>query len=478
VFVELDADRAGAPDELAVAFHAEESLADIWLFDLPDFTSEGARREGDVSLSLLPWFDRLVVLVDHERWFDRQAISQLRGESVRYAQQRFVLFNRTCEGELSESDCRALQEQAGRVEAVGTDVLEFRRGRGLIQFPPGTLDPVRAFLAGPPPSRRPALMRRLADAAGVVLNQNAERAARLRDLCSAVERTVERTVPDARSCLLGLMVAAERRQVAPVARILRLRDTRAWLNEQAGKLVAAVERVPVLGAAFSGIGNGPGHTVSQKTNRTELALAYAESVLRRQVHETNRTVQGCAFWDEIRRWVKLDPVSLRFEWDPGMRDEIERLAVEFDKAVAAWLARVETECRGLSPHVRGAVGVGGLALAIALIAAPGPVAALTFVTAKTAIGAALAEMLTAAGAGALLAKPVVRALAVVQENLAGTPEHKAVTLTATRMRDLLRAHAERMHEAVVAEARALVLDEDHGLHKALQHVQRLAEQSR
>jgi hypothetical protein len=161
-----------------------------------------------------------------------------------------------------------------------------------------------------------------------------------------------------------------------------------------------------------------------------------------------------------------------------MRDEIERLAVEFDKAVAAWLARVETECRGLSPHVRGAVGVGGLALAIALIAAPGPVAALTFVTAKTAIGAALAEMLTAAGAGALLAKPVVRALAVVQENLAGTPEHKAVTLTATRMRDLLRAHAERMHEAVVAEARALVLDEDHGLHKALQHVQRLAEQSR
>jgi hypothetical protein len=160
-----------------------------------------------------------------------------------------------------------------------------------------------------------------------------------------------------------------------------------------------------------------------------------------------------------------------------LRDRIERLAVEFDQTVVAWLARVRAECHGLSPHVRGAVGVGGLALAIVLIAAPGPVTALTLVTAKTALAAAFTEMLTAAGAGALLARPLGRALAVVHENLTGTPEHNAVERAAKGFSGLLRAHAERLRESVAAEANALVLNADHGLHAALVHLQALTERS-
>lgn len=467
VFVELDANGSGAPDELLIACHALPSLEDVWLFDLPDFTSESARLEGDITLSLLPWFDRLIVLVDHERWFDRQAISLLRAESVRFAHERFVLFNRTGEGELQTVDRRSLEEQARRLDAEMT-VLEFRRGRGLVQFSPGTLEPVLAFVNRPRPGRREALRRRLAGAAEVVLNQNEERAARLREMEEALTRVLARTVPDARTCLLGLMTPAEKEQVAPIARILRLRGARAWIDDQAGKLFDSIGRIPVLGAALGGGRRVHPSAMDNPIDRAGVARAYAEAVFRRQIHELNRIAQGSAFWDEIRRWTSLEPRALHFTWHDDLHAEIEEAARTFDRALVAWLEKVRAECRGLSPHVRGAVGLGSLGLALVLIAAPGPVTALSLATAKTAVGAALAELLTAAGAGALFAKPMGRALAMMEENLLGTPEYHTVQQASGRIHDIFRRHAEAHRETVLSEASALVLEADHPLRGALQ----------
>ena len=49
------------------------------------------------------------MVVDHERWFDRQTVSELRAASVRLAQDRLVLFNRTREGALAREDEAALR---------------------------------------------------------------------------------------------------------------------------------------------------------------------------------------------------------------------------------------------------------------------------------------------------------------------------------------------------------------------------------
>jgi len=466
-FIDLDADGAGSPDGWRVAYHHDDALADVWLFDLPDFTSRRAEQEGDVALSLLPWFDQLIVLIDHERWFDRQSISPLREASSRLAQERFVLFNRTIEGELSEADRRRLAEQADRLRAAAFSILDFRRGRGLVRFAPGTLDPVLAFFARERPSRRKALYRRLAEAANAVLNQNEERKARLKQLGESVRHAATRTVPDARSCLHAIMTAEERRQVEPFSRILRLGDTRAWLSRQTDRLTETLGRIPLMGAVFPR-NERAADSDGKVVDRGALVAAFVESVLRRQTYEINRIVQGSAFWDELRRWTGLFPLPRTWPGTAPLRSEVQVVTADIDRALAAWLAKVDAECRGLSPHVRGAIGVGGVALAIALIAAPGPVAALTLVTAKTAVGAALGELLTATGAGALLAKPMGRALALMEENLLGTAEHRTVQKAASQLRSLLQRHAEALRAAVLAEAEAFVLSRDNSLGSALE----------
>ena len=50
-FVDLDSDAAGAKGALHIGFHHIDALADVLLFDTPDFTSEAARREGFTTVS-------------------------------------------------------------------------------------------------------------------------------------------------------------------------------------------------------------------------------------------------------------------------------------------------------------------------------------------------------------------------------------------------------------------------------------------
>jgi len=465
----------GKTDGLYAVYHPLETLQDVVLFDLPDFTTEASAREGDITLALLPWFDRILIVVDHERWFDRQSISKLRAASSRYGQERLVLFNRTCEGELQDTDRQTLQAQADRLGAEGMVILEFRRGRGFCRFAPGTLDDALAFTQKPRPDRTGALRRQLTDAANDVLNQNEERAARLTTLEKNAHAAADRALPDEHGCMTSLMVADERKHLEVISRVLRVHDARQWMSNLSQRIGSALRRVPGVGLALPSAGKAPSAGDPNEADRTAVALAYAEGVARRQVLDIRRAVDNSDFWDEIRRWADLEPESFEFAWTESLRSDIERLARGMDDAISRWNERVDRECEGLGSNVKGAVGVSVLALAVVLIAVPGPVAALTLTSAGGAIGAALTKIAAAGGAGALFGKPLGRLSAALTEKLMGSPELDAVRDAAAAFCDRLAAFGRDRADAALREAQALVMRKNDPLAQALEAVRQVSE---
>ena len=455
---ELDDNVTGEPDEIVIVYHAIDDLRDCVLLDLPDFTSQAAHHEGDVTLSLLPWFDRLIIVMDHERWFDRQSISTLRTESARFAQDRWVLFNRTQEGDLAEADLASLSAQSDRLGGDGMTVLDFRRGRGFCVFSPETLDDVRRFAVRPAADRTGALLAQVTESVNRVLNQNEERSARLDTLQQNLATTVERAIPTVRDCLTSLMTPAERRQVDVVSRVLRLTETKQWLGDQARRMQQALGRVPLLGTIVGSTAPVAATEGTDETDRSAISLAYFENVSQRLTHDVKRSLNGSAFWDELRRWTSMEPAQRSRPQAQDLRERIVESARRVDHALTAWLNKVESECAGISPNITGAIGIGTLGLAVILIAAPGPVAALTLVSAKGAIGAALTQLVTAAGAGAVLGKPTGRLVSVIQEQLVGSAEFNAVLTATSGFHALLRADGAQQIEEAVAEASSLVLD--------------------
>lgn len=466
--VELDDNVTGDPGTLAILYHDIDALRDVLLFDTPDFTSDAALKEGDVALSLLPWFDRLVVVVDHERWFDRQSISKLRAQSTRFDQDRFVLFNRTREGPLAEVDEIALRRQADRLSAHDAAVLEFRRGRGFRLFPPGTLDAVHSYLQTPGGRRTETLLSRAAETANRVLNQNEERAAHLSALRESLRLALDRVVPSTRDCMISLMTGAERRQLEVVSRVLRIHETTDWMRAQQRRVKNALTQVPLLGPLLSPSRNTPTDQSADAADRLTVGTSYYEAALRRQTHEIRRVIRRSAFWNEIRQWTGIEPTDRELELSATMRDELRGAVGTFNAALEAWTAKVETECQGINPHLHGAAAVGTIALAIVLIAVPGPVTALTLVTAKGAIGAALGHIVTATGAGALLGKHAGRLAGAVQEKLMGSSELDAVRAAANDFREHLESAGRQLVDDAVAEASALVLGRGEPLAPALE----------
>lgn len=472
---ELDGNIVGEPGVLTAVFHSLEHLRSVWLLDTPDFTSEAAHREGDVALSLLPWFDRLLIVVDHERWFDRQTISLLRTESARWGQRRMVLFNRTREETLHETDRAALAQQAERLAADGMIVLEFRRGRGLCRFAPGALDAAAPFLSAPPPDRRASLLAAVGRAAGEVLNQNEERTARLAALRAALEAVVRDTVPAPWDALTALMTPEERRHLDVVARVLRLHETGRWMLAQGRRLQAALGRVPLVGTLV-GRADDPAPVVDHSpVNRRQQALRYYEDRARRQAWEMTRIVHASAFWDEVRRWTGTEPTAAEFSWTPAERAQVEQAADAFDRAMTAWTAKVEHECEGAGAHLSGALSAGAVGLAIILIAVPGPITALTAVGAQAALGAALSHLLAATGAGAVFGKQIGRLVAVAQERLWGSAEFTAVQHESKGLCRLLEDAARKRMAAALHAAEELVVPQSEPVHRALESVREAAE---
>jgi hypothetical protein len=478
VTCELDESCEGEPNRLTVAHHAMAPLREVILADTPDFTSEAAYQEGDVLLSLLPWFDRLIVVVDRERWFDRQAVSEFRAQSVPLGQRRLVVFNCTQEGELTEDDRQALAGQAERLSATDSVVLEYRVGRGLCTFPPGAMDGLRAFVQLPPEPRRAALSRVVGQSAGAALNQNDERRNRLAELEGALERVIENALPSAHECLTSLMTREEREHLEIVARVLRLREWGSWLSSQAQRLESALRKVPLLGTLVgSPAAARPARAEGPPRDREAIGRAFFESCATRAAHDMHRTVRGCRFWDEVERWTGLEPAPIAFAWSPNLNELLRADTVAFDRAMEAWNRRVAEECKGFTPTVSGALSASVLGLTVVLVLVPGPIVALTLPAAAAAIAAHSATLATGAGVGAVFGRHFTRLMHVVREKLTGSDELVAVQNAAAKLRTRVEEWSMQAAHDARQEARRLVLPEGDPLEAALETLRRAGEEA-
>ncbi len=465
--IELDGNVSGEPDAVAMLYHHLDPLRNILLFDMPDLTSQASATEGEVALTLLPWFDRLVVVVDHERWFDRQTVSELRAYSVRSGQDRLVLFNRTREEDLADEDEAALRVQAERLAAQRMLVLGFRRGRGFCLFVPGTLDEVVAFLATPGPKRTGAMIRQLSEAANRVLNENEERAVGLAKLHESLGAAVARVLPSTWDCMTSQMTPRERKQLEVFSRIFRLYETGSWFTAQTRRVRSALQGIPGIGVLLRSA-PPPDEPIDDNADRITVTKAFYQSTAQRQIHEVQRVVRASKFWSELERWTGQRPSARAFEWTPALVSEVQGVAERFDAALDRWTEKVKSECQGISPTIHGAVGAGVIALAVVLIAVPGPITALTLVSAKGAIGAGLAHLAASTGAGAVLGRHIGRLSAVIQEKLLGSAEFEAVQASAAAFRGLLEDAGRELVAAAADEAAAYVMPSGDRLTAALE----------
>ena len=468
---ELDAQTPGAPDRLEVVYHLVDELRDVLLFDTPDFTSEPARREGDLTLAILAWFDRLIVMLDHERWFDRQSIAQLGQRSTQMGQDRMAVFNRTKEGELADSDRSKLEQQAQRLGAARHCVLPFRRGRGFRRLPTSLTKDITSFLSSAAPDRSAALGRWIGDSCNEVLNANEERRHALRALRTALDRVATQTVPGTWECMTALMTPTERKHLDPVSRVLGIADSRRWMSRQRTRLANIVGRLPGV-SLFVGLRREEQHQRTDRpTDRLTLGSEHARGTFLEQFYALLGVVQGSDFQAEL-------PASAG-GWHPdapGVPERATRSAADavaaLDKALGVWNTRVELECQGLAPRVASAAGAVGIVAAGVLIAVQGPVAALTVPVGAAALSAALGKLAVAAGAGAVAGKQVGRLARVIQERLHGSAEFEVVKQATESYRRVLADHAATCADRLMMQAEKLVLRPEEPLCQALEALRR------
>jgi hypothetical protein len=464
----LDDNSPGEAGALHVVPHHIDALRNVLLFDMPDFTSELARLEGDVAHATLPWFERLIVIVDHERWFDRQTISRLRDESAQFGQQRFVVFNRDQEGHLGDEQLARLKQQADRLGAADYQILEFRRGRGCCVFPPGTFDRLLTHLGGSVPDRRTALVRTLGRLAANILNNNAERKARLARLREMLDRAGQCAVPSRTECFSAMLTAEERRHLDLVSRTLRITETRQWLSRQAERFRQTLRRhVPLLGIA-----GRPSDAISDNVppgtaDRPTIGWEVFRSRCLRHMGAVDAAAMDSDFWLEVRRWTTLEPPQSSPEAVESRREAARAAVVRMDEAIRAWTSKVEAECRGVSPRLVRALGAGTLAAAILLVAVAGPVTALTLPIITAKLAGALSTLAASAGAGAVAGPWMGRLLATVRERLVGSPEFAAVQTAVDGYRELIAAFGRDAADASFAAAQSLVIPEHDELAAAL-----------
>lgn len=469
----LDADLQGRPETATVVLHDVAGFEDSLLIDTADFTSNTAELEGDVTLSLLPWFDRLVVIVDHERWFDRQVVDQLALLARRFAQPRAVIFNRTAEQALAEPDRTRLEEQARHLGAEKVSILNYHRGRGFRRFDPQALAEISRFLAEPPPRREPALHAEIARQAAVALSVNRTRLERLDQLERVLADVAARCVPATRwDCVTALMTHEERDRLGVVSRILGISQMREWLGRQKRWLEEAMPRLPWAGRRETGPEPEPALTEKTDASRQERGRDWLIAQCQRQIRRLNEEVTASDFWEDLRTAHGRPPVLVDREmiesFRPRADETVSRLAIAMDE----WNARVQRECEGISPKLIGSLGMTILAGAAILIAVPGPIAALTPVIAAGALKAGLLKLGAAGAFGALSARPLARLTEIIREKLLASTEFNRVREAAESMRRLIDEHGRAAADYLSQEARTFTLAPDDPLGQALEVLSR------
>ncbi|MGQ9651228.1 MAG: hypothetical protein ACUVXJ_14055 [Phycisphaerae bacterium] len=474
----LDADLQGRPEAATVVLHDVAGFEDSLLIDTADFTSNTAELEGDVTLSLLPWFDRLVVIVDHERWFDRQVVDQLALLAKRFAQPRAVIFNRTAEEALAQPDRTRLEEQARHLGAEKVCILNYHRGRGFRRFDPQALAEISRFLAQPPPRREPALHAEIARQAAAVLSANRIRLECLHQLERVLADVAARCVPATRwDCVTALMTREERDRLGVVSRILGISQMREWLGRQKRWLEEAMPRLPWAGRRETSPEPDPALTEKADASREERGRDWLNAQCERQIRRLNEEVTASDFWDDLRTAHGHPPLLSDHEMIDSFRPRAEETVTRLASAMDEWNARVQHECEGISPKLIGSLGMTILAGAAILIAVPGPIAAMTPVIAAGALKAGLLKLGAAGAFGALSARPLARLTEIIREKLLASTEFNRVREAAESMRRLIEEHGRAAADYLSQEARTFTLAPEDPLRQALEVLSRHEGQS-
>jgi hypothetical protein len=444
---------AGALTTIAVA---DDGLVNSLLFDTPDFTTETSRREGDVTHRILPWFDRVLVLVDEERWFDEKTFSRLRNELNRLGTARMVLFNCN-EGDvrLGVDDLARLREQAQRMSAPHV-VIEYRHGRGFRRLPDPVLQPVADWITRPTDtdtgSDRPTrLLRWAAENAGHALNENAQRMAGLDELTRDLARAVEDQLPATHTILREVVLAPEQRRIiSPYWRSVGrsaqwLRDVPRTVSRKILPFGSPTGRPPVAELAAGDPNEDP---VQRGTSFFVAEVERIDGYLGNRARDSR-------FWQEAG--TPNEPMAAPSVDPARVEADGTRCARACADALARFEERIATEATTLKVNLTGA----GIGAAIGLML--GAVFALPSGGLSVPAGALLG-LAIAAGASGLSARSVVRLFHAVR----GTPESRALWDTVTEYRSGLRVHAAETAGRITAAARTRTLADEPELRRALE----------
>ena len=465
----VDANLQGQPEAAIVVQHDVGGFENTLLIDTADFTSNTAELEGDVTLSLLPWFDRLVVIVDHERWFDRQVVAQLALLAERFAQPRMVIFNRTADHALAESDRTRLEEQARHLGARKVCILNYHPGRGFRRFEPQTLSDVAKFLAEPAPQREAALRAEVGERATAVLSANRCRLERLEQLERVLAAATTRCLPTSRwDCVTALMTLEERDRLGVVSRVLGIAQVREWLGRQKRWLEEAMPRLPWVSKREEAAEPDQIAADNADASREERGKDWLKAQCERQIRRLNEEVTASDLWEDLRVACGRLPVVLDGGIIESFRPRADEAVTALAGAMDEWDAKVQHECEGLSPRLISSLGMTILAGSVILAAVPGPIAALTPFIAAGALKAGLLKLGAAGVFGAVSGRPLARLTEIIREKLLASPEFNRVREAAENMRRLIEEHGQAAAERLSQEARGFTLPPTDPLRQALE----------
>lgn len=185
----------GAVDTVVVSCHQENPWGHLAIVDLPDITSESARREGWLVRRILPWLDVVVWLVDPNDYLFEDLYIDLIEQAAALGQRAIVVVN-DIHGQVVSANT-VLQERIGRFRGDAWFLLPPLQCSPSEPYPlfrsePGFLK-LRDFLLAHR-TRRPLapLAARLRHDAEAIVHANAEWVRLARELSTGLTRLVAR----------------------------------------------------------------------------------------------------------------------------------------------------------------------------------------------------------------------------------------------------------------------------------------------
>lgn len=430
----IDEASLGDPALVTVVYHSIERLKSVLLLDTPDLTSAHAQREGDLAKALLPWFDKVVLVVNlPQRWRDRQ-VAEFAGEAALLCPDRLVLFNHTQEGELGDAEQKALGEQARRLRAPFA-VVDYSPGRGLrrLLLP----DVIWPLLEKAPGSRLDLLRRQIRRAAEDVYGENELRRRLLEELKRRLRDCSEKHMPSEKDCIRAMMTQDEQQAVLWFRnRLLGIKRFRERMGSGVARLSGALSKLPVLGRLFDSFADGPALARDPRETREQIAWKYFEDSCRSLLTEFNQAARSSRFWKHLGR-----PADAVLSPDQAIRDQQEKVfqvIQRLDGALSNWASSVQRQWEGVAPAVAGAASAGTAAALVLLYLHAGPVGWLLVGKIIVAHWGILAGMVLTGAAGG---KPLKQTISTLQERLGLSREYRQVQEAAAAYRGLIEEFA-------------------------------------